>query len=42
MIHVFFLAYCESNAGAARNPVDAFFVERCFVHTLGTFFIPKG
>ena len=31
-----------TNAGVARNPVDSFFVVRCFVHTLGTFFIPKG
>jgi len=32
----------HTKAGIARNPVDSFFVERCFVHTLGTFFIPKG
>ena len=31
-----------SNAGIARNPVDSFFVVRCFLHTLGTFFIPMG
>ena len=31
-----------SKAGGARNPVDSFFVVRCFLHTLGTFFIPKG
>ena len=40
----FVLVLCAlaPNAGVARNPVDSFFVARCFVHTLGTFFIPKG